>query len=68
MQLYRLFATCPSPCEKRREYTALAQHRPAVGVAVCYSSFFISPANAANGLWVALAIFGLLVELSEKYC
>jgi hypothetical protein len=31
-------------------------------------SFFINPASAANGLWVALAVFGLLVELSEKYC
>ncbi|OWP72831.1 hypothetical protein CEC48_05500 [Pseudomonas sp. K2I15] len=32
------------------------------------SSFFISPANAANGLCVALAIVGLLVEPSPKYC
>ena len=33
-----------------------------------YSSFFINPASAAKGLCVALAVFGLLVELSEKYC
>jgi hypothetical protein len=32
------------------------------------SSFFINPANAANGLCVALAIFGVLSEPSPKYC
>ena len=32
------------------------------------SSFFINPANAANGLCVALAMLGLLVEPSPKYC
>src|SRR5471030_369442 len=32
------------------------------------SSFFISPANAANGLCVALATFGVLREPSLKYC
>ena len=32
------------------------------------SSFFINPANAANGLCVALAIFGVLSEPSSKYC
>jgi len=33
-----------------------------------YSSFFINPASAAKGLWVALAIFGVLREPSPKYC
>ncbi|SHM83584.1 hypothetical protein SAMN05216593_103471 [Pseudomonas asturiensis] len=33
-----------------------------------HSSFFINPARAANGLWVALEAFGELSELSEKYC
>ena len=33
-----------------------------------YSSFFIRPANAANGLCVALAIVGELSEPSPKYC
>ncbi|RIJ09002.1 hypothetical protein DXT77_18745 [Pseudomonas sp. 91RF] len=32
------------------------------------SSFFIRPASAANGLCVALAIFGVLREPSPKYC
>ena len=97
MQLYRLFATCRCPSEKRREYTGIVcgsggtwsvagaglpvvqalgfDCHPGAQPSLAsqlphrhYSSFFISPASAANGLWVALAIFGLLVELSEKYC
>lgn len=31
-------------------------------------SFFNMPASPANGLWVALAMLGVLVEPSLKYC
>ncbi len=44
---------------------------PVTGALACpliHSSFFISPASAANGLWVALAVFGVLSEPSAKYC
>jgi len=42
--------------------------RPVLTTMDYQSSFFINPANAANGLCVALAIVGLLVEPSPKYC
>lgn len=48
--------------------SGLARDEAVTGSDELQSSFFINPANAANGLCVALAIVGLLVEPSPKYC
>jgi len=63
MQLYRLLATNRGPSQKRRDYTGCPVIAGATG-----QSFFSMPASAANGLWVALAMLGVLVEPSLKYC
>lgn len=65
------FVTVLTCWEGGKELALLARSgrfSPLQGQARCQSSFFISPANAANGLWVALAILGLLREPSSKYC
>ncbi|MNN94160.1 hypothetical protein D3C81_2127380 [compost metagenome] len=65
MQLYRLFATCRGPSQKKRDYTGSPA---AAGGCVDSQSFFSKPASPANGLCVALAMLGVLVEPSLKYC
>ena len=82
MQLYRLSATSGVPSGKNGDYTGigagvlvwstvvdgLAREGASPVYDYLQSSFFINPASAANGLCVALAIFGELNEPSLKYC
>jgi len=63
-----------SSFERQARQAAVNSHAPlllealSLKLVAALQSFFINPASAAKGLWVALAVFGLLVELSEKYC